>query len=640
MKLSIIIVSYNVRFFLEEAIASAFRAAEGIESEIIVVDNASADDSCEMIRTLFPKVKLIESDLNLGFGKANNLGLKIATGEYILFLNPDTIVAGDALQICLSYLEEHPEYGACGVRMLDGSGKILPESKRGFPTPWVSFCKMLGLHKLFPHSKLFNGYYLGHLSYEENQDIEVLSGAFIFVRKKVLDQIGGFDEKYFMYGEDIDLSTRILRSGCKIAYLSNARIVHYKGESTKKSSLSYFKSFYEAMLIFSEKYMSQNNKRWFVYLLKLAIVLKGILSWIKSILISWLIFLLDAAALLLGIYLIKIFWSKFYFQSDFYFEVDRFWINAALFTTGWLMAFYFNGLYDDRPSRKSLIVSAIGGFILNLLVYALLPESMRSSRMILLLSFAWVLFYLLSSRWLLYLGSQRKNGPMEIILVGSEKECDTAEQLLKFTYTDYRVLKRLSPEAASLLSSGWKTLIRTLKPAQIIIGSANQNLETMMQIMGALPEKTEIRLLTNSKNAIIGSSSKESPGELHALDFRYHIELTSYKRQKRWFDLFFSFWIVAFLPVFIFLQKEKMQFLSNIYLVISGKKSWVGLPHDFTHKMSISNLKIGVLTALPFGQNVENHLFSEQYLIHYALYYSVWMDLDICIRNIQSLDKH
>jgi len=640
LKLSIIIVSYNVRYFLEEALASLERATVGIESEILVVDNASADDSVVMVKDQFPNVKLIEFNENLGFGKANNLGLKLAQGEYILFLNPDTIVSQDCLKTCIQYMDQNLEYGACGVKMIDGSGQILPESKRGFPTPWVSFCKMLGLHQIFPKSSFFNGYYLGHLSYDSNQDIEVLSGAFFFVRKSILELTGGFDEQYFMYGEDIDLSTKIRRSGFKIAYLSDTKIVHYKGESTKKSSLSYYKSFYEAMLIFTKNYFSGPGKNWFLFLLKIAIVFKGAVSWLKGILSIWILFLLDAAALLTGIFIIKKFWSNYYFHTEFYFERNSFWINAALFSGAWLLSFFFNGLYERKPARHQILMSAITGFIFNLMIYALLPESVRSSRMILLLSFIYILIYLLISRSLIYFKSGSKNKTIELFLVGSEEECAVAENLLQFTNTNYRILRRFSPESILQMSTGWKTIIKLLKPDQIIIGSANQSLDWIMQMVSSLPDKIEIRLLTTSKNAIIGSSSKNTPGELHSMDLRYHIEQTSYKRQKRVFDILFSAWLIFFFLVIVFFQKNKFQFIINLLSVITGKKSWVGLPTAFLQNYSIPKLKNGILTALPFDQNLKDHVFSEQYLIHYAIYYSVWMDLDICLRNIQSLDKN
>ena len=213
MKLSVIIVNYNVRYFLEQALLSAQRALQGLEGEIWVVDNNSADDSVEMVRNKFPNVHLIANTQNTGFATANNQAIRACSGEYVLLLNPDTLVEENTFSTCLDFMEVHPEAGALGVKMLDGSGKYLPESKRGFPSPWVSFCKTIGLHYLFPKSPTFNQYYLGHLSPEETHPVEVLAGAFMFMRKAALDKAGLLDEAFFMYGEDIDLSYRIKKAG-------------------------------------------------------------------------------------------------------------------------------------------------------------------------------------------------------------------------------------------------------------------------------------------------------------------------------------------------------------------------------------------------------------------------------------------
>ena len=193
MTLSIIIVNYNVKYFIEQAIRTSLKASEHIDAEIIVVDNASIDGSQSMIKNFFPEVQLIDLKNNLGFSKANNLGIAAAKGEFILLLNPDTVVGENTFTECLKFIQTHSDCGALTVKMLDGSGKLLPESKRGFPTPWAAFCKFSGLYKIFPKSKFFNQYYLGHLSYDEIQKIDVMPGAFILVRNNIVDQIGGLD---------------------------------------------------------------------------------------------------------------------------------------------------------------------------------------------------------------------------------------------------------------------------------------------------------------------------------------------------------------------------------------------------------------------------------------------------------------
>jgi GT2 family glycosyltransferase len=237
MQLSIIIVNYRVRYFLEQCLHSVAQAMQHIDGEVMVIDNNSGDDSVAYLQPLFPWVKFIELPENLGFAKANNYGLKLATGECVLFLNPDTIVAEDALLASLHIFKHQAEVGALGIKMLDGSGRFLKESKRGFPSPRTSFYKLTGLAWLFPHSPIFARYYLGHLNQEKNSEVEVLAGAYMMLRKSLLDQIGGFDEIFFMYGEDIDLSYRVSQAGMKNYYLATSSIIHFKGESTRKGSL-------------------------------------------------------------------------------------------------------------------------------------------------------------------------------------------------------------------------------------------------------------------------------------------------------------------------------------------------------------------------------------------------------------------
>ncbi|GHT09448.1 hypothetical protein FACS189415_4930 [Bacteroidia bacterium] len=275
MKLSIIIVNYNVKYFLEQCLDSVLRAVRNLDAEIFVIDNHSSDDSLAYLLPKFPGVKFIDNQYNVGFSKANNQAIAQSRGEYILLLNPDTVVGESALENVCRFMNENPRAGAVGVKMLDGFGEFLPESKRGFPSPWRSFCKMSGLAKLFPHTKAFGGYHLRYLNENESHEVEVLAGAFMMLRRKALDISGWLDERFFMYGEDIDLSYRIIQAGFANYYFPEP-IIHYKGESTKKD-IKYVKHFYEAMLIFFNKHYPHSN--WiFKYLIRMAIVASGVVS--------------------------------------------------------------------------------------------------------------------------------------------------------------------------------------------------------------------------------------------------------------------------------------------------------------------------------------------------------------------------
>lgn len=276
LKLSVVIVNYKVKYFLEQCLYALREAVSGLEAEIFVVDNASGDDSVAYLRPLFPEVVFIENTDNPGFARANNQAIREARGEYILLLNPDTVVGEENLRTLCYFLDEHPEAGGVGVKMLDGHGRFLAESKRAFPTPWVSFCKLFGLSKLFPRSRRFARYSLPFLEADKEHEVEVLAGAYMLLRHEALDKVGLLDEAFFMYGEDIDLSYRVVLGGYKNYYLPE-RILHYKGESTKKGDMKYIRAFYGAMLIFYKKYYPRSG--WMVSgMIRLAVVLSAALS--------------------------------------------------------------------------------------------------------------------------------------------------------------------------------------------------------------------------------------------------------------------------------------------------------------------------------------------------------------------------
>jgi GT2 family glycosyltransferase len=273
--LSVIIVNYNVKFFLEQCLCSLRKAGRGINMEILVVDNASTDNSREYLPARFPEVRFIWNDQNRGFAKANNQALAIARGAVILFLNPDTIVPENGLHDCLDFLDKHPQTGALGVRMIDGYGRFLRESRRGFPDPATALFKLTGLASAFPRSRIFARYHMGHLDPGQSHPTDVLAGAFLMVRGEVLQQTGGFDEAFFMYGEDIDLSYRILQADWENTYFAGCTILHFKGESTRKESLDYLRMFYGAMAVFARKHYGRGRASLLALGLQAGIWLRG-----------------------------------------------------------------------------------------------------------------------------------------------------------------------------------------------------------------------------------------------------------------------------------------------------------------------------------------------------------------------------
>lgn len=253
MKLSVVIVNYNVKYYLAQCLHSLERALAGIEAEAFVVDNHSTDGSIPFLKSLFPWARFVENSENLGFAKANNQAISESAGEYVLLLNPDTFVGEQTIKSTLAFMDGRKDVGACGVQMLNADGSFAKESRRGVPTPFTSFCKMSGLSRLFPNSRTFGRYHMLYLDSTKASQIEIISGACMFIRKSLLDKTGAFDESFFMYGEDIDLSYRLMQAGMKNYYLP-VRILHYKGESTRKNSFRYVYVFYQAMLIFFKKH--------------------------------------------------------------------------------------------------------------------------------------------------------------------------------------------------------------------------------------------------------------------------------------------------------------------------------------------------------------------------------------------------
>ena len=253
MQLSVIILNYNVRYFLEQCVLSVQKALEHIDGEVIVIDNDSKDDSCEMMKQRFPGITLIENKENVGFPKGNNIGVSVAQGEYLCILNPDTVVAEDTFTKLLTFAKQQSDLGIVGCKLIDGTGNFLPESKRGVPTPWVAFTKITGLYKIFPQSSLFNKYYAQHLSENETGKVAILVGAFMIMKRDLYLEVGGFDENCFMYSDDIDLSYMVLQKGKSNYYFHDTTVIHYKGESTVKDGV-YMKRFQEAMHFFYKKH--------------------------------------------------------------------------------------------------------------------------------------------------------------------------------------------------------------------------------------------------------------------------------------------------------------------------------------------------------------------------------------------------
>ncbi len=425
-----------------------------------MVDNNSIDDSVELVKTKFPEVKLIENKTNFGFSRANNQAIKLANGKYILLLNPDTVVAEDTFEKVISFMDNHPNAGGLGVKMLDGKGNFLPESKRGLPTPLVAFYKIFGLSTFFPKSKTFGKYHLGFLDKDKTHEVDVLSGAFMLLRKESLDKIGLLDEDFFMYGEDIDLSYRVIKGGYKNYYFSETSIIHYKGESTKKSSVNYVFVFYKAMIIFAKKHFSQSNARLFSFFINLAIYIRAAMAICYRFVLKAIIPVIDFSILFSGLWLIKNYYEKHYiFKEGGSYSTQLALSAFLLYVLIWQIFVYLSGGYDKPIKLYRIFRGIIAGTASILIVYSLLPENFRFSRAMILIGSAWALLSYLVSRLTLHLSglktfNLKSKLNKRFAIVGSPDEYERVIELIQQT--------NINCETTFFINTNDKSLIENL----------------------------------------------------------------------------------------------------------------------------------------------------------------------------------
>jgi GT2 family glycosyltransferase len=648
MKLSIIIVNYNVSHFLEQALLSLKKASIGPEMEIIVVDNHSVDRSVDMIRSKFPHVILIENNNNLGFSKANNQGINIAKGEYVLLLNPDTVVEEDTLKKCCNFMEEHPEAGGLGVMMVDGKGEFLPESKRGLPTPWVAFYKVFGLAALFPKSKKFGKYHLGFLNKDQTHEIEVLSGAYMFLRKEALNKVGLLDEDYFMYGEDIDLSYRITQGGYKNYYYPETRIIHYKGESTKKTSLNYVFVFYKAMIIFAQKRFSRQGAAIFSVLINIAIYLRaGLAVCIRFVKIS-LMPVTDFFIIYAGLYLLKIYWEENYKKVNYY-PPEYLQIVIPSYIIVWIATLYISGGYDKsvRTSQivrgiaiGTLVISAISNFI----------EIYRFSKALIIMGSIWTIIAValirISNHFLLYGNFALGESPRKkIIIIGNPKESLRAINLLRGSNYKFDILGYISTvqsvDQDDLYLGKIEQMEQIIKIYQIdeIIFcskdfSANQIIEWMMNIHN---EFLEYKILPDESNYIIGSNSKNTSGDFYTLNLDLNIIQKSAIRNKRIIDIALSLLFLLLSPLLLWTVEKPARFFKNIFNVLKGRYTWVGFSNTIT--VALPKIKSGIITPVThISINKLDQSTINKLNLLYAKNYNAFIDLDLVFKSYKNLD--
>jgi len=650
MELSIIIVNYNVQYFLENCLNSVFQALKDIDAEVIVVDNKSVDGSIEMLKSKFPQVKRIVNKTNQGFSKANNQAIQIAKGENILLLNPDTVVKEDTFKYCLRFLDQHPEAGGLGVKMLDGKGNFLPESKRGLPTPSVAFFKIFGLSQLFPKSKRFSKYHLGHLSKNENHEIDVLSGAFMMIRKEVLDKIGYLDENFFMYGEDIDLSYRITQAGYKNYYLAETSIIHYKGESTKKSSINYVFVFYRAMAIFAKKHFSQQNAAIFSKLINVAIYLRAGMAIVTRMVRHFLLPLIDGMIIYAGVYFFKNYYEssiKFKSGGAYPIEVDTYGI--PLITAIYLFNLWIAGGYQIPTRLNDVLKGVFSGSIFLLITYSLLDESYRFSRAVILFTVLLSMILLPFIRFLLHRSGIRKfhkDKAQRIALVGKKDELKRISYFIKDTLIEPEMLCYVNADEKEdgfnyhAKISQLQDILDIYKVNEIIFCAKNLSATTIIKQMAEIKRpEIDFKIAPSESLYIIGSNSNQDSGEYYIMSTNALLKPIN-QRNKRILDFCLSLFFIACSPIFVWFSNSFSNYFRNLLQILFGKISFVGfapLP-----KLNRENLrfKTGVLTPLDqFDQVITTSERIEKLNLEYGRDYSVFKDLEVIFKKIGQLGR-
>ena len=633
LKLSIVIVNYNVKHFLEQCLKSVYQAIQNIEAEVFVVDNNSIDGSQDMVRSSFTDVKLIANSKNTGFSTANNQAIKESKGEYVLLLNPDTVVPENCFQALLEFADKTPDLGGCGIPMYDGQGNYLPESKRGLPTPEVAFYKMIGLNKLFPKSKKFGKYHLGYLAPDQNHEVEILAGAFMLIRKKVLDKIGLLDETFFMYGEDIDLSYRITKAGWKNYYFAGSRIIHYKGESTKKLSTNYVKVFYKAMVIFAEKHYAGSNQKLFKLFINMAIYGRASLSLVSNLIQRFWMVTLESILLFGSLYLLKEYWEE-HIKGITAYPKEMLTIHLPYYTLIWLLSMGFNGSYQAPFNFSKLIRSILMGTLVILMIYGLLPNHLHFSRGIILFGtlvvtaalFSWrSLYHLLKYKTLDF--SQKSN--IKSVLIGSEKKWSELSEILSSYQKNYQQIGFISDKKSD--SPHWlgtrkqlKEIIHIYGVNELIFSNETVSTKYTIQIMNELGPNINYFTIPSASNFVIGSQSKNSNGLYFGQQIELNLSRNEYRSQKRFFDIFTSLILILISP-FLILFKKTRDKLTHSIAVLFGKKTWVGYA---SKSKDLPTIKPGVYTT-DYQLKEKSSSFQKNLDLLYAKNYSVYTDLRI-----------
>lgn len=611
MEISVIIVNYNVRQFLENALFSLKRAMEGLAGEIIVVDNASDDGSVEMLKEKFPDVVLIRNKRNVGFARANNIALQRARGRYFLLINPDTVVQEDTIRVMVSFFDENDDVGLAGCKILNPDGSFQLPCRRSFPTPWVSFTKTVGLSALFPRSRLFGRYNLTYLSPDETYPVDAVSGSFMMFSRRTYEQVGGLDETFFMYGEDLDYCYRVQKTGFKVFYVHGTKIIHFKGESTKRSDINEISVFHEAMRIFVKKHFGHSFLlRLF---LSLGITLRAATAFLgrlgRPLSVALLDFMLTFCAMLLGEMLR--YGALFRFPEYAYpivWIVPPAMVVSALFFSG----VYTTNRYSVSRSGAAVIISYV---VLSAVVF--FAKDFAFSRIV--VAMAGVISVLVIPGWRLLFrfagtggayGSSRKSlFGRRTVIVGTGPSAQAVLKKLRGRVADgYEILgfvstnrRQIGERIAGLEVIGSidnvGRVISDRRVSEVIFSTEGLSFTDILSVIGRSSSRSvNFRLVPNSLEAIIGKASIDELDAIPLVEIEYNIHRPTNRLVKRLFDILLAMVLVVTVYPWKLLSwtlggkkrepEARPSWISLLPQILLGKLSFVGLPYDESREAS------------------------------------------------------
>ena len=556
MTISVIIVNYNVKEFLQQCILSLKKSLKNQDAEIIVVDNASVDGSSEMIRCRFPEIRFIQNNVNRGFATACNQGLEISKGDLLLILNPDTMVQEDTIQKMIEFFKSHPESGAAGCKILNADGTLQLACRRSFPTPSIALPKLLGLSKIFPKSPIFGKYNLTYLDPNKLTEVDAISGSFMMFRRTTWRQVGNLDEQFFMYGEDLDFCYRIEKAGWKIYYVPYTKIIHYKGESVKSSSFNNFVAFYKAMDIFVKKHFSKSYSLLFDFFVKIGILFRGTLSIVVRTIQKHIVFIVDGVVLSFAIIIAH------NLQSEPLPPFPVLIYMLSFYLVLWLGIGYVIGLYDRKElSYSRAIVASVISFVISVILNFIFKGVTYSPQLIIwsfisvsILLPGWRIFMLLLQRKRIISPRSPISKALlsrRTILVGADEEGKRiAKKLQTHIEHGFEILgfvdKKFIPERIDGFPflgvvSDLPEIIRINKASELIFTTDRFNNNDILNIMDAIKGvRVNLKIVPKHLDFILGKSSVEKIEDIPLVAVDYNLLRISNRICKRLLDFTIS----------------------------------------------------------------------------------------------------